>query len=208
MYLLSELNAGNLITFIGLCLASFAFLSSYASFPKNLLVKIKEINGPNKEESINKILIYFYVMDFITAWVLVFLVFSIFIITGFLIVKLKLAWYNDPLYTCLRWYVSMFSAIYLVVMSVVIYSTNNMRKKYWDDRSRKKWISFFIVLVVIQSALFIYLSSPCFNVKIDWLIVFLIYMLAILFCLLIFLLARYNPLTELAKCKDIISNKE
>ncbi len=208
MYLLNELSARELIIFIGLCFASFAFLSSYASFPKNLLVNIKEIVGPDKEKSKIKIITYFYVMDFITAWVLVFIVLSIFIITGLLVVKLKLAWHNDPLYTCLRWYISMLSFAYLVIMGVVIYSTNNMRKKYWAESSRKKWIIFFSVLIVIQFSILIFISNPCFNIKLDWIFIFIIFMLTILFCLLIFLLAHYNPLTELAKCNDIVTMSE
>lgn len=214
MDLLNQLTAGDLITFIGLCLAAFAFLSGYLSFPKNFLVNLKSsknsgiIECDEQKASINRILVFFFVVDFITAWILVFLMFSIFIIIGFLIVRFQLVWCNDPFYLCLKWYIWLISIVYLILMNIVIYITNKMREKYWDNNSRKKWISFFRIFVIIHSLTFIYISSSYLNTRLDWIFIWLLFFLASLFCILIYALACFNPLTELAKYKGLIPNSK
>jgi hypothetical protein len=211
MSLSNQLTPGDLITFIGLLFAAFAFLSSYLSFPKNFLVHLKDseiVKCNDQGESYNKILKYFFVMDFVTAWILVFLIFSVLIIIGFLIVKFQLAGHVDPFYSCLKWYISVISIIYLATMILVIHRTNTIRKNYWNASSRKKWIGSFGVLVFIHSIIFICLSSPCFNIRLEWIIIFLLFFLAFLFCILIFLLAHFNPLTELAKYKRLMPKSD
>ena len=229
--LFEKLEAGDFLTFIALCIATFAFLCTYASFPKNFLEHLaflrsnpKRDNREGMEQPLKetkylvnpkidnniKILKYFFLVDLFTAWILVFLIFSISISCEFLISKLQLALCESP-YKGLRICLFFTSIIYGLIMGYIFIFYEQLRRKDWPRKSRLRWIIVCFVLMTIGCGFLIYFSLPCWRSEfpqLGWIIISILGILTFLFICLVIILAWYTPLTELAIMWDLLKKKD
>lgn len=227
--LFERLGAGDFLTFIALCIAVFAFLCTYLSFPKNFLKNLallncneskkednkKKIKQPSKKSGNSKnsptatkrkIIKYFFLVDLFTGWILVFLILAIISSLGFLIVKLQLAWFEYP-HKGLKWFFFLLTIGYIIIMTIIFTYTNRLRKDYWNRRNRLGWLTFGYVLMLCGGVPLLYFSWPCSLLsQLGWFFISLLSTITILFICLVFVLARYNPLTALAMLWNILDS--
>jgi len=202
-----DLSVTDLLTFIGLCIAAFAFLSSYLAFPKNLITKLKEnlYNGDEenkeKKEKKEKVIFYFYSVDLFAAWTLILLILSIIASIGFLLSKLKLAWYQKP-YVGLRIFLASITIFYACIIIHILQELPDIREQKWLN-NRRFPVRLISNTFLLSSFSMLYISCYLDNFA-GWFLVSLLFSIASLFTFLVWSLAVYNPLTELGKYLDII----
>jgi len=207
------LAPGSLLTFIGLCIAAFAFLASYLRFAKNFLEKLYNLDNKGIKKESGTIVKFFFALDLIVAWILVFLIFSMFLSIGFLVVKLQLAWCEYP-YTGLRWSLFILIILYMITMCLIFIKAARLRKDHWEPKSRRLWLGFCWVLMITHG-----LFSLCFVhpfrkfpfwsglSELGWFFISILFMIVLLFVLFIFVL-NYDPLTELARYWEILEDNK
>jgi len=196
--LFREFEPGTFITFIGLCIATFAFLSSYLAFPKNLISKLQknpQSGLPTDKINITKILHYFYSMDLITTWILFYLILCLLSSCLLLIVDLQLAMCLYP-YFLLRMLIVFFVLECFIIMAYAFLASEKLRGSCWYDNE----YNFYPIKVVgwlflSSSSLLLIISSIFFELV--WFFLSLVFLLIVLFLIFITLLASYTPLTAL-----------
>jgi len=203
---LENLSAGDFLTFIGLCIATFGFLALYLSVPKNFLENLAKLCYKWPETKNNKLLKFFFSLDLITAWILIFMIFSILSSILLLASKLHLALFKFP-YTKYGWVFltgGYTSVMFFIFIRIII---GKLRKE-WEKKSRIRWSLFCLILMLLHSICSI-LCLPPFSdpPKLNYFFVWLLVMIPILFILFVIVLT-YNPLTELARYWNLLEDKE
>ncbi len=204
--LFKKLHAGDFLTFIALCIAAFAFLCQYLSFPKNFLKYLTYFNqNEAKELSDNKkkIIYFFFVIDLFIGWILVFLIFAMIGSLGFLIASLQLSWWEYP-HKNLRWFLFVGSIVYTIFMVYIFIFVYRFRREYWEKKSRLGWTIFCFLLLLLENIPLFIFSWPFSQFSLSGFFVTLLGNLTVLFICIVFALCRYNPLTELAKIWKIL----
>lgn len=210
-----KVKAGDFLKFIALCIATFAFLHTYLSFPKNFLEKIwllknKPLNGSKESEKLKrveaKLVDYYILLDLITAWLLVFLVFSIICSCGFLMVEFQLVWYESP-HTGLRCYLFSVSLIYTILMCGILGWVCRLRRNQWKENGNTwlRWVTCCRVITYVTGVFLMLSSAIC---GFGWFFVIMLFKLVILFILFIYILGKYNPLAELASVWGLLNRNE
>lgn len=203
---MEKLAAGDLIQFIGLCIAAFALLATYPNLVKSYLEHLNSIESriENTEELKfrNSIIKYFFVADFVTAWTMGFLVFLVILFSILLAAKLQLICcdsQNNIYYPQLKRYIFSLLIVYITLVSYVLYIANNLRADDWEIESRNGWLRFFAILLLFQAIFLGYFSWPFSYVEFSGIFVVMMVFLGVYLFLLVFILVKYTPLTALVK---------
>lgn len=194
------------LIFIGFCLAAFAFLFSYLNFPKSFLEDLKKMEGQettkDRRRVKDKILKFFFAIDFLSWITLLFLLFSILSSIVFLVASLSK--YKSPhlwLTPCLN----ILIIIYIIIMIIVFLKAEHLRRIDWETKSRRAWLVVYYLLISVHGvgSYFFVLRG---EVGLVSFFVGMPLMIVVLFSGFVIALARYNPLTELGKYWNLLAN--